>query len=136
MMDPTRIPAYDSEVQRVDSEQDLDERRSGVQVVDRAMLWRESGLRPGQIVECVVIGHRGWYGIDVEISDLPRRQAAFIDFMLLAERNEPVTPESFPRIGSRLTAVVVDFTPSGELRLSARASAIDECRRRGEGTPV
>jgi hypothetical protein len=57
-------------------------------------------------------------------------QRAFIDFVLLAESGEPISPELFPKVGTTLSAVVVDFTPKGELRLNARRSAIEQRRQR------
>jgi hypothetical protein len=93
-------------------------------MVDRAKLWEESGLRPGQFVQCVVTSHRDRYGVDVEIVEPLSGRMGFIDFTLLRERGKGVDRDAFPRVGTRLKVVVVDFAPNGELRLNARPSAV------------
>lgn len=47
---------------------------------------------------------------------------AFIDFVNLTDSEKHPPPERFPAVGSTFDAVVVDFLPCGELRLSARTS--------------
>ncbi|MFB7337573.1 hypothetical protein ACFC00_39135 [Streptomyces adustus] len=59
---------------------------------------------------------------------------AFIDFVNLSDSLEHPRPEDFPAIGSRLDAVVLDFMPSGELRLSSRSSSLTRHQQRK--TPV
>jgi len=99
-------------------------------------LWLRSGLTQFQVVRCVVTGHRRDWGIDVEIVAAPDPRAvghaAFIDFVLLAERGVQVTPEVFPPVGSELDAVVIDFMPNEELRLDATPSAVAQ-RKKEQG---
>ena len=84
-------------------------------------LWSRSGLRQFQRVSSVVTGHRGRFGVDVEIVGPRSGIPAFIDFVMLAD-SEHVEPKDYPPIGSRVEAITLDFMPNGELRLSARPS--------------
>jgi hypothetical protein len=83
-------------------------------------LWFESGLHPSQEVTCVVVGHRGRFGLEVKIvspvSDIP----AFIDFVLLA-KGKHLQPADFPLIGTTIEAHTLAYMPNGELRLSPRS---------------
>ncbi|MFI6896681.1 hypothetical protein ACIBM4_21475 [Streptomyces sp. NPDC050256] len=58
--------------------------------------------------------------MEVELVEPATDVPAFIDFVNLTDCLEHPAPEDFPAIGSFLDAVVLDFMPSGELRLSAR----------------
>jgi hypothetical protein len=87
-------------------------------------LWQRSGLHRFQVVHCVVTGHRGRFGVEVEITSPVAGVEAFIDFVLLTDGDEHPSPSEFPPVGSELDAVTIDFMPSGELRLSARPSAV------------
>lgn len=91
--------------------------------------WKRAGLAQFQAVTCKVTAHRGRFGVDVEIVDPVTRVAAFIDFVLLAEKGpRHPTPSDFPAVGSMIEAVTIDFMPDGELRLSARPSDVAEVR--------
>lgn len=89
-------------------------------VADDAELQRRTGLFRGTVVRCRVTGHRGRFGVEVEIISDTEKPPAFIDFVLLADGGRHVPPEDFPSVGSELEAVVVAFMPDGELRLDAR----------------
>ncbi|MEU9377196.1 hypothetical protein AB0D94_25950 [Streptomyces sp. NPDC048255] len=65
-------------------------------------------------------GHRGRFGVDVDVVDPASDVSAFIDFVNLTSSPEHPLPEDFPPLGSALDAVVLDFMPWGELRLAAR----------------
>lgn len=95
--------------------------------------WDLRGLQPRQLVRCVVTGHRGRFGIDVQIV-APRvpQPRAFIDFVLLVEPGEQIDPSGFPPVGSSIAAVTVDIMPDGELRLDATPSAVLSLRPAGE----
>lgn len=80
----------------------------------------------------MVVGHRGRYGVDVEVTQPPTGQAAFIDFVLLAEPGQPMTPDRLPSVGSVLEAVVAGFAPNGELRLDATPSIVERWKQRGQ----
>lgn len=97
--------------------------------MERQYEWDSRGLRPRQLVQCVVTGHRGRFGIDVEITSphVPE-PGAFIDFILLAEPGVQVTAADFPPLGTSIEAVTVDIMPDGELRLDATPSAVREKR--------
>lgn len=86
-------------------------------------LWRRTGLRPFQVVQCVVTEHRDRFGVDVEVTSPVKYSHAFIDFAHFAD-GELVAPDAFPPVGSVLDAVTLDFMRDGELRLSARPSAV------------
>ncbi|MFG2951802.1 hypothetical protein [Streptomyces adustus] len=62
--------------------------------------------------------------MEVELITPATEALAFIDFVNLTDSLEHPRPEDFPAIGSTLNAVVLDFMPSGELRLSARPSSL------------
>jgi hypothetical protein len=85
-------------------------------------LWASSGLRPFQEVTCVVVGHRGRFGLEVEITSPVSGVPAFIDFVLLSagETGRHLGPEEFPPVGSTIEALVLDYMRDGELRLSPR----------------
>jgi hypothetical protein len=87
-------------------------------------LWRRSGLRQFQVVRCVVTAHRDRYGVEVELTSPAKHLAAFIDFVMLSDGDDHPSQSAFPPVGSALDAVAIDFMPSGELRLSARPSAV------------
>ncbi|MEV6304051.1 hypothetical protein AB0M02_31930 [Actinoplanes sp. NPDC051861] len=91
-------------------------------------LWEQAGLTQFQIVTVRVTEHRQHFGVDVETVSPVEGVPAFIDFVLLREAGEQVTPEDFPEVGSLLEAVTIDFMPWGELRLSARPSSIEKAR--------
>jgi hypothetical protein len=86
-------------------------------------LWRRTGLRRFQVVQCVVTEHRSRFGVDVEVTSPGKYQDAFIDFAHLAD-DVLVPPDEFPPVGSVLDAITIAFMPNGELRLSARPSAV------------
>ncbi|MCZ4103708.1 MULTISPECIES: hypothetical protein [Streptomyces] len=87
-------------------------------MTDQPQLWLNSGIRAFEVVRCRVTGHRGRFGVEVEVvtpaSDMP----AFIDFVNLTDSLEHPRPEDFPPIGNMLDAVALDFLPGGELRLA------------------
>ncbi|MGE7387775.1 hypothetical protein ACQKM2_20065 [Streptomyces sp. NPDC004126] len=83
-------------------------------------LWNRSGLRPKQAVRCRVTGHRGRFGVEVDVVHPASDTPAFIDFVNLTSSPEHPLPEDFPPLGSTLDAVALDFMPYGELRLVAR----------------
>lgn len=89
--------------------------------------WERVGLRRFQLVRCEVTGHRGRFGVDVNVTAPVPDVPAFIDFVMLSD-DEHVAPENFPAIGSSLDAVTIDFMPDGELRLSARPSSLARAR--------
>lgn len=60
--------------------------------------------------------------MEVSVVDPAIDVLAFIDFVNLADSPDHPLPKDFPAVGSTLAAVVVDFMPWGELRLSARMS--------------
>ncbi|MDQ0946431.1 hypothetical protein QFZ24_000354 [Streptomyces phaeochromogenes] len=62
--------------------------------------------------------------MEVELIAPATEARAFIDFVNLTDSLEHPGPEDFPAIGSPLDAVVLDYMPSGELRLSARPSSL------------
>lgn len=62
------------------------------------------------------------------IIDVAVPQLAFIDFVLLAESNEPMSLDRFPPCGTELDAVVSGSTPKGELRLDATPSTVERWR--------
>lgn len=91
----------------------------------QAWRWKRAQLAQFQSVTCRVTAHRGRFGVDVEIVDPVARLAAFIDFVLLSEvGSQHPTPSDFPKAGSMIEAVTLDFMPDGELRLSARPSDV------------
>lgn len=59
------------------------------------------------------------------------RWPAFIDFVNLDDSPEHPRPEEFPPIGSMLDSTALDVMTSGELRLTARPSALARRRLRG-----
>ncbi|MFI6096591.1 hypothetical protein ACIA8G_13605 [Lentzea sp. NPDC051213] len=65
--------------------------------------------------------------MDVEVTSPVKYPDAFIDFVHLAD-DELVAPDAFPPVGSVLDAINIDFMPTGELRLSARPSAVARSR--------
>lgn len=75
------------------------------------------------MVRCRVTGHRGRFGVEVELVEPATEARAFIDFVNLTDNLEHPAPEDFPAIGSILDAVVLDFMPNGELRLATRSSS-------------
>jgi hypothetical protein len=89
---------------------------------DNEQLWSSGGLRRFQTVRCVVTGHRGRFGIDVEIVSPTPGVPGFIDIVMLADGPGHIAPESFPVVGSVIDALTIDYMPGGELRLSARPS--------------
>lgn len=93
-------------------------------VVDDFAEQQRTGLHQGMIVQCRVTGHRDRFGVDVEISSRPDNFPGFIDLPLLTEREQRLSPDEFPPVGSIFDAVVVCFMPNGELRLNARPSMI------------
>ncbi|MEU4623120.1 hypothetical protein AB0G04_24495 [Actinoplanes sp. NPDC023801] len=82
-------------------------------------LWSSSGLRPFQEVVCVVVGHRGRFGLEVEITGPVPGMPAFIDFVLLSE-DDHLKPADFPPVGSTIEALTLTFSRTGDLRLSPR----------------
>lgn len=68
--------------------------------------------------------------MDVEVTSPVEYADGFIDFVHLAD-GEHVAPDAFPLVGSELDAVTLDFMPNGELRLSARPSAVASSREEG-----
>ncbi|MFK0173780.1 hypothetical protein ACIQU5_33875 [Streptomyces sp. NPDC090306] len=92
-------------------------------MTDSPHLWPHSGLRPFQPVYCRVTGHRGRFGVEVELVVPAPEIPAFIDFVNLTDSLEHPRPEDFPAIGSVINAVVLDYMPNGELRLAARPSS-------------
>jgi hypothetical protein len=100
-------------------------------MVDRAQLWKRSGLHQFQIVQCRVTEHRDRFGVEVELLSPVAGIPAFIDSVLLAEEGSEVTPDDYPEVGSVLDAVTLDFMPWGELRLSARPSSVSRQREAG-----
>ncbi|MFF7542992.1 hypothetical protein ACFZCU_05035 [Streptomyces canus] len=93
-------------------------------MADADRMWLLSGLHRFQVVRCTVTGHRGRFGVEVSITDPESSAPAFIDFVMLSDSPQHPTPADFPAIGSVLDAVVLDFMPGGELRLSARPSSV------------
>ncbi len=91
-------------------------------MASRDHLWRGLGLHQFEAVRCVVTGHRGRFGIEVSITSVEPAHPAFIDFIMLADGDEHMASDQFPPIGSCLDAIILDFMPNGELRLSARPS--------------
>ncbi|XVQ11429.1 hypothetical protein ACQP1W_02285 [Spirillospora sp. CA-255316] len=91
-------------------------------------LWHISGIRPDELVSCVVTAHRDRFGVEVEIVGMPSGYPAFIDAALLRDGGYAPREEWSP-VGTRLDAIPVDFMPDGELRLSARPS---DLRHAGE----
>ncbi|WP_430791950.1 hypothetical protein [Actinoplanes sp. G11-F43] len=73
-----------------------------------------------------VTGHRDRFGVDVEVSSVDPPFPAFIDAGIISDRHPLTPPEEYPEIGSELTAIVVAFTPSGELRLDGRRSMVQQ----------
>jgi hypothetical protein len=102
-------------------------------VPEREDLWLRAGLRQFQVVRCVVTEHRGRFGVDVEVTSPAKYPNAFIDFVHLADGGH-VPPAEFPSVGSVLDAITIDFMPDGELRLSARPSAVASSREDEEDT--
>jgi hypothetical protein len=94
-------------------------------------LWHISGIRPDELVGCVVTGHRDRFGVEVEIVDAPSGHPAFIDAALLREGGY-APREEWPPVGTRLDAIPVDFMPDGELRLSARPSGLRHAGELGD----
>lgn len=92
-------------------------------MTDSAQRWPHSELRPFQTVRCRVTGHRGRFGVEVELVAPAPEVPAFIDFVNLTDSLDHLRPEDFPAIGSTLNTVVLDYMPSGELRLAARPSS-------------
>ena len=98
-------------------------------MVGQAWRWKRAGLAQFQVVTCEVTAHRGRFGVEVDIVEPVTRLPAFVDFVLLTEAGtEHPTPSDFPAVGSVIEAVTIDFMPDGELRLSARRSAIAKGR--------
>jgi len=97
----------------------------------RAPRQRRTGLIRGMVVHCQVTGHRGRFGVEVQITSRAEKPAAFIDFVLIPGRGQRVAPEYFPPVGTELDAVVVAFMPNGELRLDAHTSAVQEWKEKG-----
>ncbi|MDF5757492.1 hypothetical protein [Spongiactinospora sp. TRM90649] len=87
--------------------------------------WPRSGLHRFQVVRCVVTAHRGRFGVEVRLTEPPVDVPAFIDFVMLTDADEHLTPDEFPPVGTVLSAAAIDFMPSGELRLSARPSDVE-----------
>ncbi|MFB8029217.1 hypothetical protein ACFQ6U_30665 [Streptomyces sp. NPDC056465] len=61
--------------------------------------------------------------MEVELVEPVTQARAFIDFVNLIDHLAHPAPKDLPAIGSLLDAVVLDFMPDGELRLSARPSS-------------
>ncbi|MFG1805699.1 hypothetical protein [Streptomyces sp. NPDC049040] len=89
-------------------------------MTESAQRWLHNELRPSQTVRCRVTGHRGRFGVEVELVAPAPEIPAFIDFVNLTDGLDHPRPEDFPAIGSSLDAVVLDYMPNGELRLAAR----------------
>ena len=92
--------------------------------------WEGFGLSQFQVVRCVVTGHRGRFGVEVSVVEPKVQVSGFIDFVLLNDGGEHLGPNEFPAVGTLLEAVTIDIMPDGELRLSARPSAV--ARRRAQ----
>jgi len=108
---------------RLDSKRDARRKgKEGLIMTLRDQLWRDLGLRQFEAVHCVVTAHRGRFGVEVSITSIEPASPAFIDFIMLADGDEHVTPSQFPPVGTCLDAITLDFMPNGELRLSARPS--------------
>jgi hypothetical protein len=83
--------------------------------------WSSRGLHPFQDVTCVVVGHRGRFGLEVKIVSPASDIVAFIDFVLLA-KGRHLQPADFPPIGTTIEARTLAYMPNGELRLSPRST--------------
>jgi hypothetical protein len=88
-------------------------------MTDADSFWSRTGLRQFQEVTCVVVGHRGRFGLEVEITSPVSGVPAFIDFVLLSE-GEHLKPEDFPPVGTTIEALVLAHSRTGDLRLSPR----------------
>jgi hypothetical protein len=76
-------------------------------------------LAVGQIVHGEVISHNPW-GVELKLEEVDAYGTVDLRFLSddPADMNEP----RFPPLGMRLAAKVQGMTPSGQLRLTTRAS--------------
>lgn len=99
-------------------------------MTDDSQLWLDSGLHRFQIVRCRVTGHRGRFGVEVAVVTPATDVEGLIDFVNLTDSQDHPLPETFPAMGTLLDAVVLDFMPSGELRLAASPGRLARQRQR------
>lgn len=78
-------------------------------------------LRPGQIVEGVVVAHQPW-GIELRLG--VHDVYGTVDTIYISDDPARRGPSGYPVVGSPVTAVVQGTMPSGQLRLSLRSSDI------------
>jgi hypothetical protein len=78
----------------------------------------------GMLVTAEVIDHHPW-GVAVRLLPPAPDVSGVVDVMYVTNERpfEPFT--DYPAVGSRVQAVVMTYTPNGQLRLSTRDSDVD-----------
>jgi hypothetical protein len=77
-------------------------------------------LERGRVVHGRVAAHHPW-GVDLAL-EVPGDEVATIDIRFVSDDPADMNADRFPPIGTRLRAKVHGRTPSGQLRVTIRAS--------------
>jgi len=84
----------------------------------------EAPLPSGTLVAASVVEHHRW-GVVIRLLPPAPDVTGVID-VLSVTNERPYQPiDDYPRIGSQVQAVVMGYTPNGQLRLSTRSSDVD-----------
>jgi predicted RNA-binding protein with RPS1 domain len=89
-----------------------------------------SRLPSGRLVVGEVVGHQPW-GVEVRLLPPEPEVVGIVDVIDVTEARPFRPPEDYPPVGQRVQAVVLGYTPNGQLRLSARQSDVDSAREAG-----
>lgn len=84
-------------------------------------------LESQRLIRVEVVAHQPW-GVEVRVLPPDPSQLGTVDVMHVTDERPYNPPADFPEIGRQLEAVVLGYTPSGQLRLSLQDSDIDLAR--------
>jgi predicted RNA-binding protein with RPS1 domain len=85
-------------------------------------------LQVGTLVLGEIVAHHPW-GVDVRLLFPKPEIMGLIDLIWVTDER-PFEPfVDYPSIGQQVEAVVITYTPNGQLRLSTRVSDVDRAKR-------
>jgi hypothetical protein len=88
-------------------------------------------LPEGLLVAGEVVGHQQ-YGVEVRLLPPWPAVTGVVDVMYVTDERPFEAFRDYPPLGAVVEAMVVTYTPSGQLRLSTRDSDLDRSRERSD----
>jgi predicted RNA-binding protein with RPS1 domain len=91
-------------------------------------------LAIGTVVRGEVVSHHH-FGMKVRVAACATETIGIVDIAFLTDDEPFNSDKDYPMLGRQIDAVVLSYTPSGQLRLSTRASDLGRARGGSANAP-